>query len=158
MLLGKVLKSKRAISPILATLLLIVISVAAIVLTYAWIMTYMNSAGQQAGVIMYKENIRFYGTPADSDRNLIEIAVGNTGKTSTQILRIYMGNGSGSMLELTNYSDIGSGKPLSADTVARITINWPNTLAVKWEPGKTYYFRIVPSQGPYLEFQEQAPL
>ncbi|MGQ9744095.1 MAG: archaellin/type IV pilin N-terminal domain-containing protein, partial [Candidatus Bathycorpusculaceae bacterium] len=39
------LKSKKAISPILATLLLIVIAVAAIVVTYAWIMTYMTSAG-----------------------------------------------------------------------------------------------------------------
>ena len=44
------LKSRMGISPILATLLLIVIAVAAIVVTYAWIMTYMSSAGQQAGV------------------------------------------------------------------------------------------------------------
>jgi len=35
------MKSKRAISPILATLLLIVIAVAAIVVTYTWIMTYI---------------------------------------------------------------------------------------------------------------------
>ncbi|HEY4674981.1 MAG TPA: archaellin/type IV pilin N-terminal domain-containing protein, partial [Candidatus Bathyarchaeia archaeon] len=54
------LRSKKAISPILATLLLIVIAVAAIVVTYAWIMTYMSSAGQQAGVQIYKGNVRFY--------------------------------------------------------------------------------------------------
>ena len=46
-----VLKSKKAISPILATLLLIVIAVAAIVVTYAWITTFMGSAAQQTGFI-----------------------------------------------------------------------------------------------------------
>ena len=53
------LKSKKAISPILATLLLIVIAVAAIVVTYAWIMTYMSSTTQQASEILYNENVRF---------------------------------------------------------------------------------------------------
>ncbi|MGB9778860.1 MAG: archaellin/type IV pilin N-terminal domain-containing protein, partial [Candidatus Bathyarchaeales archaeon] len=56
------LKSKKAISPILATLLLIVIAVAAIVVTYAWIMTYMSNAGTQASVILYKENISWNST------------------------------------------------------------------------------------------------
>jgi len=41
MITKNMLKSKKAISPILATLLLIVIAVAAIVVTYAWVMTYM---------------------------------------------------------------------------------------------------------------------
>lgn len=158
MLTKKNLKSKKAISPILATLLLIVIAVAAIVVTYAWIMTYTGSASQQAGVILYKENVRFYGTPADADKNLTEMAIGNSGRTDTKILRIYMGNSSVNMVELTGYSDIGSGKTLLAGSVAKITLNWPNTLADKWEAGKTYYFRVVPAQGPYLEFQEQAPL
>src|SRR3990170_963076 len=40
MSIKKMLHSKKAISPILATLLLIVIAVAAIVVTYAWITTY----------------------------------------------------------------------------------------------------------------------
>ncbi|MGQ9550917.1 MAG: archaellin/type IV pilin N-terminal domain-containing protein [Candidatus Bathycorpusculaceae bacterium] len=158
MLTKRMLRSRKAISPILATLLLIVIAVAAIVVTYAWIMTYMGSASQQAGVILYKENVRFYGTPADADKNLTEIAIGNSGRTDTKILRIYMGNSSGNMVELTSYSDIGSGKTLLAGSVAKITLNWPNMLANNWEAGKTYYLRVVPAQGPYLEFQEQAPL
>jgi len=155
MLNKRMLKSKKAISPILATLLLIVIAVAAIVVTYAWITTYMGGATQQT---LYKENVRFYGTPADADRNLIEIAIGNSGRTNTQILRIYMGNSSGKMVELTSYSDIDSGKTLLASSIAIITVSWPNMLANNWEAGKTYYFMIVPAQGPNLMFQEQAPL
>jgi archaeal flagellin N-terminal-like domain len=55
MLTRNMSKSKKAISPILATLLLIVIAVAAIVVTYAWLMTYMSSAGEQAGVFLKKD-------------------------------------------------------------------------------------------------------
>jgi flagellin-like protein len=42
----KILHSKKAISPILATLLLVVIAVSAIVVTYAWMTTYMGNATQ----------------------------------------------------------------------------------------------------------------
>jgi flagellin-like protein len=151
------LKSKKAISPILATLLLIVIAVAAIVVTYAWIMTYMGGLGQQAGVRLYEENARFYGSPADTARNRTDFTVGNTGSSNTQILRIYVGNVSGNLIDLTDYSDIGTGKPIGGASATTITITWPNFLANSWEAGKTYYFKIVPAQGQYLEISVQAP-
>jgi len=148
--INNLLKSKKAISPILATLLLIVIAVAAIVVTYAWIMTYMGNAGQRI-VMLGKENVRF-------DVNLTEITVGNTGTVDTRILRVYMGNSSENMMELTSYTDIGSGKPLLAGSIAVINLSWPNAVAVSWEPGKTYYFKIVPAEGQFLSFPERAPL
>jgi flagellin-like protein len=151
------LKSKKAISPILATLLLIVIAVAAIVVTYAWIMTYMGSSTQQAGVLLYKENVRFYGTPTDA-KNRTEITIGNQGTGSTQIVTVYLGTSSGSMMNITSYTDVGSGKALNAGSTTTITINWPNDVATTWQAGQTYYFRIAPKpgQGQSLEFQ-QAP-
>ena len=53
----KILNAMKSIFPILATLLLIVIAVAAIVVTYTWITPYMSSAISQAGVILYRENM-----------------------------------------------------------------------------------------------------
>ena len=44
-----VLKAKKGISPILATLLLIVIAVSAVIVTYAWVMTFTGSTTSQAG-------------------------------------------------------------------------------------------------------------
>jgi flagellin-like protein len=149
------LKSRKAISPILATLLLIVIAVAAIVVTYAWIMTYMGSTTQQAEVRLYKENVRFYGTPTDA-KNRTEITVGNQGTGNTQIVRVYLGNSSGSMIDITSNATISSGG-LNAGSTTTITVNWPNAVALNWQAGETYYFRIVPNPGQYLEFQEQAP-
>lgn len=147
----KVSRTRKAISPILATLLLVVIAVAAIVVTYAWIMTYLGSAGQQAGVMLYKENIRFYG----SSNNLTEITIGNSGTENTAIRRVYMGNTTANMILV--YSN-ENGEQLNARSATTITITWPNDLADSWKPGKTYYFTIVPSIGSPLEkVPEQAP-
>jgi flagellin-like protein len=156
--MNKLLRSKKAISPILATLLLIVIAVAAIVVTYAWIMTYMSGATQQAGVILYKENVRFFGIPTQAAYNRTEFTVGNSGKANTQIIRIYVGNSSSNMIELTSYSDIGTGKMLNGGDKVTITLTWPNALANSWEVGKVYYFKIIPAQGQYLETLEQAQI
>lgn len=153
----KLIRSKKAISPILATLLLIVIAVAAIVVTYAWIMTYMS--GLQKDIRLFKENVRWYGSPTDTARNLTQFTVGNSGISGTTILRIYLGNSSGNPLDLTAYTDIGSGKALGGSGAVNITLAWPNALANAWEAGKTYYFKIIPSEGQYLEiYNEQARL
>jgi flagellin-like protein len=151
MSIKNVIKSRKAISPILATLLLIVIAVAAIAVTYAWIMTYMSSANTQASIMLAPENVRF-------GEGFTEITVRNSGTAGTEILRIYMGNSSGNMMELTSYSDIGSGKPLAASSIVRINVTWPNALASDWESGNIYNFRVVPSQGSAIAFQEQAPV
>ena len=85
MSLRKMVRSKKAISPILATLLLIVIAVAAIVITYAWITTYMGSTTQQAGIIPYKANVNF------RTGDIITIDIGNSGTSSGQIVQVYVG-------------------------------------------------------------------
>jgi flagellin-like protein len=152
MSIRKFLNSKKAISPILATLLLIVIAVAAIVVTYAWITTYMGSATSQAGVILYRENIRF-------DTSTTEITVGNSGTEDTRIVRVWLGDSSGNMTDVTDYTDLSSsGTALNAGSIATITLDWPNGIDSAWTEGANYYFRIVPTPGQFLEFQEQAPI
>lgn len=136
------LKSRRGITPILATLLLIVIAVAAIVVTYAWIMTYMSSAGHQAGVMLYEANVRFY------NGNKIDIDVGNSGTSDAEIIRVYVGD-SPANLENKNTTQ-GLPIPLLAGDVVTLTVEYT------WESGKTYYFRIVPRAGAPLEFSKKA--
>jgi flagellin-like protein len=137
-------KSKKAISPILATLLLIVIAVAAIVVTYAWIMTYMSNAGQQAGVMIYKANTNFYATGTK-----IDIDIGNSGTSNTEIIKIYVGTTQGNRTEQTPTQTLPIS--LAASAVARITVNY------SWTAGNTYYFKVLTSTGQSLEFPEQAP-
>ena len=140
----KIRKSRKAISPILATLLLVVIAVAAIVVTYAWIMTYMNNAGRQAGVMLYKANVNFYN---QSTTWKIDIDVGNSGTTYTQLTTLYVGTSTTSLLNQTI-----TPVPLDAGKVARITIDY------NWTKGVTYYFKVLSSTGQTFDWPEQAPV
>ena len=138
----RIRKSRKAISPILATLLLVVIAVAAIVVTYAWIMTYMNNAGRQAGVMLYKANVNFH-----SNGTKIDIDIGNSGTSDTQLTTLYVGTSTTSLLNQT-FKTV----PLTAGKVARITIGYP------WEKGVTYYFKVLSSTGQTIDWPEQAPV
>ena len=137
-------KSKRGITPILATLLLIVIAVAAIVVTYAWIMTYTHNLGQQASIRLYTANVNFV-TPA---QNKINIDIGNSGTADTQIIQVYVGTSDANLQNQTVPS-----LPIScpAGGVAPITVNY------NWTLGATYYFKVICSSGQYLDWPEQAP-
>lgn len=138
-------KSKKAISPILATLLLVVIAVAAIVVTYAWIMMYMGNAGRQAGVMLYKANVNFY-----SNGTRIDIDVGNSGSSDTQIIQVYFGTSSATLQNQTTTPSLPVSLP--AGSVTRVTITGP------WTPGATYYFKVLSSTGQTLPpWAEQAP-
>ena len=146
-----VLKSKKAISPILATLLLIVIAVAAIVVTYAWIMTYVSTAGNQASVSLYKENVFWNSTDKKT-----YITVGNFGSGNTKIVRLYLGTAQNNLIDVTISTNIGTGILLNAKSVATATLSWPNDVAGVWNTGNYYYFKIVTETGHELPFNEQA--
>ncbi len=143
----KILNSKKAISPILATLLLIVIAVAAIVVTYAWISTYMGTTTQQAGVLLYKANVNFF---TDGVTKKIAIDIGNSGTSNTQILQVYIGTSATSATSQTTTP--ATPIPLNAGAIASFNVTYT------WAAGQTYYFRIVPTAGQQaLPLQEQAP-
>lgn len=146
MLLRNMLKSKHAISPILATLLLIVIAVAAIVVTYAWIMTYMAGTTGQAGVMLKKDAVNW-------PDNTIIIYVRNIGTADATIDAVYIGTSSANLALHTDVTYDPSSKIVSKDGGTIIlTINNYNWTSQTW-----YYFRIVPKVGEALPFQEKAP-
>jgi flagellin-like protein len=142
-----VLKSKKGISPILATLLLIVIAVAAVIVTYAWVMTFTGSTTSQAGVVLSPENIRFYS------RDDIEITIRNSGTSDAKIVEVYQGP-SNSELEKEDVRDYDPDTQIvSAGSSITIDIR----LDDDWESGTRYYFKVVTEQGYSLPFSEVAP-
>jgi flagellin-like protein len=134
-------KSKRGISPILATLLLVVIAVAAIVVTYAWVMTYTGHLTGQASVVLNKANVDFRG-----NGTVIDIDVQNTGTSDTTIVQVYIGTSSSAMSNQTI-----TPLALLAGRTQRITVNY------SWQPGVVYYFKVLVSTGQSLPCSEQAP-
>jgi flagellin-like protein len=144
----KWIKSKQGISPILATLLLIVIAVAAIVVTYAWVMMYMGTTTQQAGVLLKIDNVQFYGSPTNAARNRTKITVRNAGDSSTVIIAVYIGSSSENLAPVTSSSDLGSGKSISSNGgTVDIIVSWPNSFNTTWSTGQRYYFKVVPRDG-----------
>jgi len=148
----KLLKSRKGISPILATLLLIVIAVAAIVVTYAWVMTFMGAQTGAGGTILSIENVYWNSTASTTS-----IVVRNIGTSDARIVRLYIGNTTSNLLDVTITSDLGtSGRVLLVDRVITVVLTWPNDLSSSWIETDRYYFRVVPEVGAYLEFDWRA--
>ncbi|MCW4018914.1 MAG: hypothetical protein NWF00_09605 [Candidatus Bathyarchaeota archaeon] len=136
------LKSKKGISPILATLLLIVIAVAAISVTYAWIMTYMDNTTDKAGVMLYEANVAF-----NDSANTITVDIGNSGTADADILSIYVGNSSSTLVS----------QSITSTTISAGTVEVFELSDLGWSSGATVYFKAVPSTGSPLTFNEKAP-
>jgi flagellin-like protein len=147
-----ILKSKKGISPILATLLLIVIAVAAVIVTYAWVMTFTGSTTSQAGAILKLDNVRFY-TQGGDDR--IDIVVRNTGTADATIDLVYAGDSASNLVIETDLrfrdSDGVNTQVVAAGSTLTITfMDYP------WDEGETYYFNIATEEGYSLPFPAEA--
>lgn len=144
----RVLKSKRGISPILATLLLIVIAVAAIIVTYAWVMAFMGAQTGAGGTVLSMENISWNTTNSTTS-----ITIRNIGTSHATIVRLYAGETDSNLIHVTVSTDIYAGKTLPAEQAVIIVLNWPNALSASWTSGEIYHFKVVPEAGAELSFQ-----
>jgi flagellin-like protein len=139
------LKSKKAISPILATLLLIVIAVAAIVVTYAWVMTYMSTTTTRAGEELVSENIRFH------DSTNVTITLRSTGTSDSKVVAIYEGTSSTNLTALTS----GKVSPALPKTIPAGSSQDFNLNIGTYSTGTRYYFKVVTDAGYVLPFNEK---
>ena len=130
-----ILKSKKGISPILATLLLIVIAVSAVIVTYAWVMTFTGNTTSQAGAILTVENTRFYG-----DGDNIEIILRNSGTADATVDTVYVGTSSSDLVKQATGSLVFD--PASRIITAGSTVNIGISGTDIWTDGETYYFNI----------------
>lgn len=140
------LKSKKGISPILATLLLIVIAVAAIVVTYAWVLTFTTSQTERAGEFLSVANVNW------SNSSQIVVDVINSGTADSAVLRVYLGTSSTGRVEQTSVTYSPTSRIVSKDGgVIRITISY------SWTSGIRYYFRVLTEAGNNWDHNERAP-
>jgi len=128
------LRSKKAISPILATLLLIVIVVASSIAVYAWIQSYAGSQTSTASSFFVIENVHW-----DSAGN-IDITVRNTGSASIVIDTVYV-DGVGHSVE--NIVDVGDSETI--------------TVEYDWNSGQKYALKVVEKSGLMAERVYKAP-
>jgi len=92
------LRNRRAVSPVIAALLLIAIAVAASVITYSWVMTMIKSQGSQAQTAIRIEDVQFgrdeTGTGEGTQiGDALKITIRNTGSVPVIIQTIYVYKG-----------------------------------------------------------------
>jgi len=139
------LKSKKGISPILATLLLIVIAVAAVIVTYAWVMTFTGTQTQQAGVLLIKENVSW---PTNTSINIV---IRNTGTSNGKVTAVYIGTSS------TNLASASLSSPATLPATVNAGDSATFTLTKTWDPNTRYYFKFATDTPAALEFSEKSP-
>lgn len=139
----RILRSRKGMSPILATALLIVIALAAVIVTYAWIMTFTGS--EEA--VLTVENVRFY-TQVSNSR--IEIAIRNSGTADAKVVEVYQGTTSSDLKQISAVTYDPSSQKISEGSSLKITFGG------NWESETRYYFKVVTEEGISLHFSGEA--
>lgn len=130
--------NKRGVSPVIAVLLLVVIAVAAAVLTYIWILSYTGSLQQQSGTEQLQERIKIDGVQVN-DSNL-KIYVRNIGDVKVKITSAYL---------LKNDNVLKSNTGLNVE-IDPGHVNYSITIdisGVSLNDGETYVVKVVTLKG-----------
>ena len=149
----KFLKDARAISPLIATLLLIAISVASSVITYSWVMSMVGSQSQQAQTQVMIDNITWY-IVGDS----LNVTVRNTGSVSATVVSISVRlSASGSPFYTKSFA---TGNSIATARV--ITLAWTETAASAptnfLKTMTEYVIRVTTTTGFQYEMVATTPL
>ena len=136
---------KKGVSPVIAVLLLIVIAVAAAVLTYLWVLGYIGTVQSTGGTEQLQERLKIEGVKVDTGSDTIsEIYVRNIGDVAFNIAAVYLSDASGVIAADTSLTvdpvSPGSVQTLSSSVLTKVA---SQTLS----EGTTYIVKVVTASG-----------
>jgi len=133
--------NKKGVSPIIAVLLLIVITVTAALLTYLWVLGYIGSAQRSGQPSQLEEKIKIDGVKVSG--NTITIYVRNIGSVRVVIQAVYILNATtGAVIDANTNLNVGLDPgQVSGDTDVQITVSGTYT------SGYTYVAKVVTTKG-----------
>jgi flagellin-like protein len=143
--LVKKLASRKGISPILATLLLIVIAVGAVIITYAWVITFTTTQTTTAGKL-----IKYDSQVIDAASNMVTVYVRNWGTEDVTLDKVYIDavDHTDSVTSPAGFPTAGAS--LSVDAVIKITVNGTDA-GLDFSAGSTYKVKVA---GPGVEWED----
>jgi len=128
--------NRKGISPVIAVLLLVIIAVAAAILTYLWVLGYIGTVQREGGTEALQERIKIEGVDI-SGNYLVGVYVRNVGDVEATVNAIYLIDPTGdSRLIFT------SSRTLDPGVVIRIPVS-STYLSV----GTTYVVKAVTTSG-----------
>jgi len=140
----KLLKSKKALSPVVASIILIAVTVAVSIAVAAWMgaLTFTFMKTETYNIV----SATFNDTTGYAN-NTITLSIQNTGTASFTITTNAKVNG----ISRTVNGDL-TARTIAAGTTANITI-----ITVGWENGRTYNIEMVTAQGTKITWIANAP-
>jgi len=138
----KLLKSKKALSPVVAAIILIAVTVAVSIAVAAWMgsLTFTFMATEELKIT----SIAFTGAPAN---NTITVNVLNTGTTDVSIVATVTVSGYGVTGGITPTDTVGKGEP--GTFIVTLTGTWSN--------GRSYNVELLSSKGNKFTYTATAP-
>jgi len=120
------MKNEKGISPVLAVLLMIAVAVAAALITYAWVMTYLESTTSRAGHAIQIQSVSFTATEAT-------VYVQNVGDGTIVLTNSYLDG----TLKSTFDQSLGEG------------LTWPIPVDGSYVSGGEYKLKVVCDDGTF---------
>ncbi len=142
---------RRGISPVIAVLLLIVIAVAAAVLTYVWLTGYMTSQFGAVRTSQVEERLKIEAASLDTTGSFT-LYVRNIGDSDVKISTVYLlGSDGETVLEVITGTSITvnavegtvSDRTISSGALATVSGTFSTTITA----GEVYYIKIVSNTG-----------
>lgn len=140
----KILKSRKALSPVVASIILIAVTVAVSIAVAAWMgaLTFTFTKTEQFNIV----SVSFGGTSGDSN-NYITMRIQNTGTASFVIDTSAKVNGVTKTVNGTL-----TARTIAAGSSADVVI-----LAVVWSNGNQYSMELITTQGTKIPYVANAP-
>jgi len=147
--LRKIISNRKAISPVVATLLLIAIAVAAAIVSYSWIMSMIKTQGSAAQTGIRLEIVEFSGT----SNVWINVTIRNVGSAGTKIETLYVTYGD------TTYSqDYTSANVIAVKDKREMCFGSDELpTGFSWVEGEAYDIKVVTDNGFTVDGTYYAP-
>jgi flagellin-like protein len=159
------IRNRKAISPLITTLLLIAIAVAASVLTYSWVMSMVGSQSAQAQTQVRIDTVTWLKTGADPPTTPqtyvptknFDLLIRNTGSVAAQVESISIRTNTAGSTASVWKAPAGA----SIDVGVTSTLNFTGLTSVPvfgpWALSTSYIIRVTTTTGFYYEMVATTP-
>jgi flagellin-like protein len=147
----RLFKNKKAVSPVIATVLMILVTMAGMTILFAFVSSYSENykAGIGSSVMESLTVEDIWLSPGNSSYNSqVQISVYNVGKVDSTITSVYADG-----LKLTENDKLNLNKPIAVGQHLTITLNWHQN----WVHEREYTFRIATLSGSNFDVTYRAP-
>jgi len=160
--IGKILRDRKAVSPVISVLLMVSIAVVAALITYTWVTGFVGTTTVKAGHAIQIQGVKFTNQ-SSSDNNRIIIYVQNVGDGTVELVDTVFINGGS--FQVYNNETCGSGQEgwdgvsdskLSEGSIATGYIKLES--GQYWVEGNEYTIRVVCTDGTFTEGKFIAPM